>query len=84
MGTINIETDSVRKYTPDQYKHGQNSKAKLHGTKTSKKLEAKCRLPRIDESQDESRRPLTERQGGRNQMTPRSWPTKLFSTKGRK
>jgi hypothetical protein len=61
MGTINIETDSVRKYTedkythgPDKYKHGQNSKAKVHGTNTSKKREAKRRLTRIDESQDES------------------------------
>jgi hypothetical protein len=61
MGTINIETDSVRKYTedkythgPDKYKHGQNSKAKVHGTNTSKKRESKRRLPRIDESQDES------------------------------
>lgn len=58
LGTINIETDSVRKYTQDQYKHGPNSQAKLHvhGTKTSKRPEAKAkrRLPRIDESQDES------------------------------
>jgi hypothetical protein len=54
MGTINIETDSVRKYTADQYKHGQKSKAKVQDTKTSKKLQPKRRLTTIDESQDES------------------------------
>jgi hypothetical protein len=54
LGTINIETDSVRKYTADQYKHGQKSKAKVQGTSTSKKLQPKRRLTTIDESQDES------------------------------
>jgi hypothetical protein len=76
LGTINIETDSVRKYTedkykhcPDKYKHGQNSKMKVHGTNTSKKRESKRRLPRIDESQDES---LSENENMRQPSTSNS------------
>ena len=67
MGTINVENDSVRKYTedkythgPDKYKHRPNKKAKGHGTNLSKKSEHQRRMPSIPETEESLDESLSE------------------------
>jgi hypothetical protein len=74
LGTIDTETDSVRKYVNQQYKYGlQLRKGKLPGSKKSKKREGKRSttpsLPSIsesDESISEQGEPLTNRKRKQN------------------
>jgi hypothetical protein len=57
MGTINMETDSVRKYTDDKYTHAKvrHSRTKAKGQeKGTPKGKPSGKLPVIDESQEES------------------------------
>ena len=74
LGTIDTETDSVRKYVNQQYKYGlQLRKGQLLGSKKSKKREGKRStspsLPSIsesDESISEQGEPLTNRKRKQN------------------